>query len=333
MIIGIRVSILVIACLSLIIPSGASAREDQELTFGMSAVFSGPVKQLGISMRLGIETYFERINDEGGINGRKLGLKSIDDSYEPEYAASNVFRMINYDGVSVFIGNVGTPTAKAAIPITVENKALVFAPFTGSSILRPYENKDFLIKTRSSGEYRKNKYIINFRPSYAQETEKIIDNLLASGIKPYEIAIFTQDDSYGFDGYKGAVKALENRGYSYSHKIPYGTYKRNTLDIEDGLLDILNSRREIKAVILVGAYKPVAKFIKFAEKLIPNAVYINVSFVGCLALAELLGEENKNVFVTGVVPNFKSDLDIVKSYREDLKKYYPDILSGYTYKK
>lgn len=320
----LRVSILTLYFLLIFVLPIATAEENERLTFGMSAVFSGPVKQLGLSMREGIQTYFKKINAEGGVNGKKLELKSIDDSYEPEFASSNVYRMINSDGINAFIGNVGTPTAKASVPILVENETLLFAPFTGSSILRPFENKDYLIKTPGSGEYLKNKYIINFRPSYAQETEKIIDNLLASGIKPYEIAIFTQDDSYGFDGYKGAVNALEKRGYSYSHKIPYGTYKRNTLDIEKGLLDILNSRREIKAVILVGSYKPVAKFIQFAEKLIPNAVYINVSFVGCLALAELLGEDNENTFVTGVVPNFNSDLDIVRSYREDLKKYFPD---------
>ncbi|GJM16206.1 MAG: leucine/isoleucine/valine-binding protein precursor [Thermodesulfobacteriota bacterium] len=301
----------------------SSAEESEDIAIGMSAAFSGPAKELGINMRKGVLAYFNQVNAQGGINGQKLKLFSIDDSYEPEFAASNVYNLINKNGVTSFIGNVGTPTAKAATPITIENEVLYYAPFSGSSILRPYDNKEFLIKTKSSREFHTNKYIINYRASYAQETEKIIENLLHSGIKPYEIAIFTQDDSYGFDGYIGAIDALEKRGYLNSKEIPYGTYQRNSLDIEDGLLEILSTKREIRAVVIVGSYKPAAKFIKFASKLIPNAVFINVSFVGCLPLAGLLNDTTDEVFVTQVVPHFNSDLPLVKEYKQDLKKYFP----------
>jgi len=308
----------------IIFETPAHVEDNGDLTIGMSSAFSGPAKKLGINMRKGVQAYFNKINDQSGINGKKLKLLSIDDSYEPKYAASNVLKLINNNGITTVIGNVGTPTAKAATPITIENEVLYYAPFSGSSILRPYQERDSLIKTRNSREYLVNKYIINFRASYAQETEKIIQNLLNSGIKPYEIAIFTQDDSYGYDGYTGAVKSLEKRGYLNSKEIPLGTYKRNSLDIENGLLEILNSKREIRAVVIVGSYKPVAKFIKFASKLIPNAVFINVSFVGCLPLAELLDDNTDEVFVTQVVPHFNSDLPLVKEYRKDLIKYFPD---------
>lgn len=300
------------------------AEENETINIGMSAAFSGPAKELGLNMRIGVLSYFNQVNDQGGIDGKELILFSKDDSYEPSFAASNVFNLINKKGVTAFIGNVGTPTAKSATPITLENEILYYAPFSGSSILRPYDNKDFLIKTKSSAEYQTNKYIINYRASYAQETEKIIQNLLHSGINPHEIAIFTQDDSYGYDGYTGAIDALEKRGYYNSKEIPYGTYQRNSLDIEEGLLDILNSKRHIRAVVIVGSYKPVAKFIKFASKLIPNAVFVNVSFVGCLPLAGLLDESNNNVFVTQVVPHFDSNLDIVSQYKKDLNTYFPD---------
>lgn len=302
----------------------SEAQDSNDIAIGMSAAFSGPAKKLGINMREGIQAYFNKINDQGGVDGAKLNLISIDDSYEPKYAASNVFKLINKHGVTSFIGNVGTPTAKAATPITIENEILYYAPFSGSSILRPYDNKDFLIKTKSSREFHLNKYIINYRASYAQETEKIIENLLHSGINPYEIAIFTQDDSYGLDGYISAINALEKRGYLNSTDIPYGTYQRNSLDIENGLLEILGAKRNIRAVVIVGSYKPAAKFIKFARKLIPNAVFINVSFVGCLPLAALLDNTADEVFVTQVVPHFNSDLPIVKEYKKDLKKYFPD---------
>jgi len=323
----IRLSIFFLIAALFISPALNSNSQDQQdgsIDIGMSAAFSGPAKQLGINMRIGVEAYFNKINDQGGIDGKKLKLSSKDDSYEPKYAASNAFTLINNNGVTSFIGNVGTPTAKAATPITLEHEILYYAPLSGSSILRPYDKKEFLIKTKNSREYHANKYIINYRASYAQETEKIVENLLQSGINPYEIAIFTQDDSYGFEGFTGTIDALEKRGYYNSKEIPYGTYQRNSLHVEEGLLDILKSRRHIRAVVIVGSYKPVAKFIKFASKLLPDAVFINVSFVGCLPLAELLNNVSNKVYVTQVVPHFNSGLNIVKQYRKDLSKYFPD---------
>lgn len=318
-----KIVALIHICILLLAGGNVRAEESPDLTFGMSAAFSGPAKELGINMRKGIEAYFKRINAGGGIKGRNLRLISVDDGYEPEHAASNVYKLINREGIAAFIGNVGTPTAKTAMPISVEYGVLYFAPFTGSSLLRPYQNRDFLIRNRNNSQYLISKYVINYRASYAQETEQIIENLLGSGIKPYEIAIFTQDDDYGLDGYRGAVNALEKRGYSHSAGIPYGTYQRNTLNVENGLLEILNSRRQIRAVIVVGSYKPAAKFIRFAQKLIPNAVFMNVSFVGCTNLAESLEGVEAEVYVTQVVPHYNSGLELVDEYNEDLRKYFP----------
>jgi ABC-type branched-subunit amino acid transport system substrate-binding protein len=324
-----KILALIHICILLLAGGNVRAEENTDLTFGMSAAFSGPAKELGINMRKGIEAYFKRINAGGGIKGRNLRLISVDDGYEPEHAASNVYKLINREGVTAFIGNVGTPTAKTAMPISVEYGVLYFAPFTGSSILRPYQNRDFLIRNRNNSQYLISKYVINYRASYAQETEQIIENLLGSGIKPYEIAIFTQDDDYGLDGYRGAVDALEKRGYSHSAGIPYGTYQRNTLNVENGLLEILNSRRQIRAVIVVGSYKPAAKFIRFAQKLIPNAVFMNVSFVGCTNLAESLEGVEAEVYVTQVLPHYNSDLELVDEYNEDLRKYFPGTAPGF----
>ena len=59
---------------------------DDQILFGQSAVFSGPSQELGRGMRLGIRAAFYEINQAGGINGRELQLKTLDDSYETDYA-------------------------------------------------------------------------------------------------------------------------------------------------------------------------------------------------------------------------------------------------------
>lgn len=297
----------------------------REIKIGMSSAFSGPAGKLGINMKAGIESYFNKVNDNGGIKGRTLRLITRDDGYEPDNASSNLYNMVTKDSVVAFMGNVGTPTAAAALPIAVEHKVLFFAPYTGASMLRPLQNHSYMVINRNSYLYDKHRYMINYRASYPQEAEVIVKNLLESGINPYEIAFFTQDDSYGDEGYQGAITALRERGVPDPESLPHGRYKRNTVEIERGLLEIVNSLNNVKAVIIVGTYKPAAKFINYASELFPNTVFINLSFVGSMPLAKLLDPTNDRVFITQVVPHFNSDLPGVRQYRSDLEKYFPDL--------
>src|SRR5262245_30174519 len=105
-------------------------------------------------MREGILAAFEEANRAGGVNGRKLELKSIDDSYEPEKTIEATNKAIKEDKVFALVGAVGTPTSKAGQPIATAAKVPFIGPFTGAEFLRnPF-----------------NRYIVNIRSSYFQET-------------------------------------------------------------------------------------------------------------------------------------------------------------------
>lgn len=281
----------------------------EPINIGMSTALSGPAQSLGSEMKLGVDIYFAKINATTGIDGRSLKLTALDDQYEPALAATNMRTLIDKDNVLAVIGNVGTPTAVVSIPIANEKRTLLFAPFTGAGILR---------KTPPD------RYIINLRASYAEETAAMIKGLISIGIKPDEMAFFTQNDAYGDSGYDGSMKALRAAGYADPENLPHGTYPRNTLNVEAGLTQILKERKNTKAIIIVGAYAPVAKFIQLAKKDLPHALFLNVSFVGSKALAEHLNdnEYDHSVIVTQVVPYYDDEqLPAVKEYREDLKKY------------
>src|SRR5690606_25675653 len=144
------------------------------------------------------------------------------------------------------------------------------------------------------------RYIINFRASYGDETRAMVDGLLANGIKPQEIAFFTQDDAYGEDGYKASVAALEARGFAGARDLPRGRYQRNTLDVEQGLAVLLDAPRPPKAIIMVAAYAPAAKFIRYARKVFPQALFLNVSFVGSESLRAALGPDGGHVIITEI---------------------------------
>ncbi len=285
-----------------------------EIKVGMTTALSGPAQALGKNMQLGIEAYFKRVNDAGGIKGNTLKLVAMDDGYEPARAAPNMRKLIDEENVLAVLGNVGTPTAIVTVPIANEKKTLLFGAFTGAGVLR----KD-----------PPERYVINYRASYAEETAAMINGLLDAGIKPEEIAFFTQNDGYGDAGYNGAIKALSLRGFADVDSLAHGRYTRNTLNIEDGLATILDTDVEPKAIIMVGAYGPCAKFIQLAREDFPDAIYMNVSFVGSNALANALGDDGEGVIVTQVVPHINQQLSVVEEYKKDLKAFVRDVEPGF----
>ncbi|KLN61973.1 ligand-binding receptor [Kiloniella spongiae] len=279
-----------------------------ELIFGMSTALSGPAAELGKNMRLGIQIRLERENIAGGIAGRKIRLIAWDDGYEPERTIPNMRDLINQEDVLAVIGNVGTPTAISAIPIVNEEKTLLFAPYTGAGVLR---------------KNPPDRYVINYRASYAEETSAMVNALIKEGgLKPDEIAFFTQRDSYGDAGYIGGITALKKHGLKLETDIVHSRYERNTLVVESALADILLADPLPKAIIIVGAYAPSAKFMKLARSAGLNSLFLNVSFVGSAPLAKELGSEMKRVIVTQVVP-YPEDLSvpIVRAYHDDMKNY------------
>jgi len=286
------------------VPSIAISAESIKL--GMTAVLTGPAAALGNDMRSGIESYFQLLNKQGGVDGRQIELIAYDDGYEPERAAQNMRKLIDEDKVLAVLGNTGTPTAIVTVPIAEEKKTLLFGAFSGGGVLRPSPAS---------------RYIINYRPSYAEETHEMVNGLILSGIKPQEIAFFTQRDGYGNAAFQGAIDALGAYGFKDSALLAHGRYTRNTLNVEDAVAVLLDSPVTPKAVIMAGGYAPSAKFIELLRQELPDIWFLNVSFVGSHSLQNKLSPEATNVIVTQVVPDLESNLPIVAEYHSALKQF------------
>ena len=274
------------------------------IILGQSCALTGPAKNLGLEMRAGLLAAFAHINDLGGIKGRPIRLISLDDGYEPDKATRNTLRLINDEEAFLLIGEVGTPTSKAVIPIIEQYKIPFFAPFSGAELLRtPFR-----------------RYVVNVRASYYQEMEKLA-SYLVDNQKIERISCFYQNDSYGFDGLNGLQLALERRGMKLVSK---GTYERNTLAVMGSLRDIYRGNPE--AVVLVGAYPACAEFIKLSKtKIDPDLRFYNISFVGTESLQQALGGYGKNVVVSQVVPNPANDsIPLIREYKKSMKRYQHD---------
>ena len=265
------------------------------ILIGQSAAFSGPASELGNEMRAGALAYFQQVNAAGGVNGRKIELRSLDDGYESDRAAANTKKLID-DGVFLLFGYVGTPTSNASKPIFTAAKVPFVGPFTGAESLRNPLNR----------------YIFNIRASYFDETEKIVGQLVGQTLS--KIAVFYQNDDYGKAGLAGVERAMQKRGLKI---VATGTVERNTTDVAAAVAAI--SKADPQGVIMISAYKSCAAFIKAMRAAGQNPQFMNVSFVGSKALAHETGAAGRGVGISQVVP-FPWNLSarVVKDYQQAL---------------
>jgi ABC-type branched-subunit amino acid transport system substrate-binding protein len=290
---------------------------DTEIRFGISAALSGPTKELGQNMKMGIMAAFNAVNASGGVHGRQLRLIAADDGYEPARAAETMKQLYENDKIFGVVGNVGTPTAVVALPYALERKMLFFGAFTGAGLLR---------------NDPPDRYVFNYRASYAEETEATVHYLVkVRRLTTAQIAVFAQQDAYGDSGFAGVAKAIRSLGGN-DRTILRLNYQRNTVDVDQAVAQLqaynaTKNRVPIKAVIMVPAYRAAAKFIEKTRDLYPDMIYTSVSFVGSTALANelmLLGKRFADgVIVTQVVPAVDGHSSLALEYKSALAKYFP----------
>ncbi len=289
--------------------SASSSAAVAETVFGQSAALTGPASELGAGMRLGLESAFAEVNAAGGIGDRRLSLVSLDDMYEPEAAVANTRQLIDDHDVYALVGAVGTPTSRAAQPVTRDAGVPYIAPFTGAEFLRDASDQS---------------NVVNVRASYFQETAEIVARLTEDlGIT--KIGILYQDDSYGRAGLAGVRRALDAHGLPL---VAEANYPRNTEIVKRALLDLRRFKPE--AVVIIGAYKPAAKLIRWSRRTGFEPVFVNISFVGTSALAEELGPDGAGVYITQVVP-FPGDtsVPVVARYQRALAASAPGAEPGF----
>lgn len=271
---------------------------NQPIILASSSALSGPASKLGIRLNQGAQVYFDKINEIGGIAGRKVVLKSLDDGYEPFKALKNTQRFLKDTSVFSLFNYVGTPTAAVVLPL-IENKPLPFLmPFTGAEFLRTpiIEN------------------IFNLRASYYQEVDAQLDYLVKDQ-KITEIGLLIQADEFGIAVEKGYVSFMKKHGIK---PVVTTRYRRNTEDVALAL-SILKAKN-VEAVAFVGTYEPFAELINTAAEQNFTPYFTTVSFISSHDLFPKLTQHSR-VLVSEVMPEPHScTLNICQQFINDMKK-------------
>jgi branched-chain amino acid transport system substrate-binding protein len=282
----------------------------------------GRSRGLGQGMKRGIEAALRGAS----VQGRRIEYVTLNDSYTPKKTV-NATRTALQGGIFAMLGNVGTPTAKVALPVLAEDSTPAVGFFTGAGLLRP-----------GVGE------VVNFRASYVQETAAVIQSALSSGVPPEGICAYVQNDAYGMAGVEGIRRALAlvpNMDPQTMTRIeqilalpgedpprnelgPVGVYKRNTFVSKSGYQSLKAweqvSGVPCQVVVGVGTYGAIARFVAYARYKREKWIVSAVSFTGADNFRAALAEHGvtSGVIMTQVVPPLDSHLPIVRAARAAL---------------
>ena len=292
-----------VVALSLLLVSLSPARAETGVTpttilIGQSVSLSGPTGSLGQEMQAGAVAYFNHVNKQGGVNGRAIVLKTLDDAYEVDKTVANVKALIDKDGVFALFGLRGTAHTNAAAKIFTPAQVPLFATFSGAQSLRePF-----------------NRYIFHVRASYADETDATFKQL--SELKLNRIGVFYQNDSYGKEGKAAAEEAVKKYQLTIS---ALGTVEPNSSDVVSAVTAI--ARIQPQAVVMYASYKASAEFVRGMRKAQLYPQYMNLSIVGATALAKELSNDARGIGVSQVVPYpWNIGIPIVKEYQKVMKE-------------
>ncbi|MBL8260504.1 MAG: ABC transporter substrate-binding protein [Candidatus Competibacteraceae bacterium] len=304
---------------------------EKTIRIGANLPLEGDRKVNGLALKRGIEAALANQH----VRGLQIEYVALNDFYDPAKSVEVIKQLIDKE-IFATLGNYGTPTVKATLPLLAEHKIPVVAPYTGAAFTGPGE-------------------ILNFRASTASEVESVVDAALAAGVKPSEVCAFVQNDSLGMNGVKGVRSALAKQ--AGTEKIlakldqllnmsgdaperngigPLGVYQRDTTNARDGYLSLkkweTDSGNLCRLVATTGVYDAVASFMAYARYKNEAWVFSSVSTAAGSRLQALLKNKNitDNIITTQVVPPLTSSSPVVSEARKALGENFNEVsLEGY----
>ena len=252
---------------------------DGEILLGQSAVLSGPLGPAVANVRAGAQLVFSETNTRGGVNGRQIRLKSIDDGLDPKRAAANYQALANEHQVFACVLGVGVATTRAALPVLRESGM----PLVGALAVTDS------VRDESSG------LVYYTRATQRRESEAHINHLTTLGIN--RIALATFDTPGGAEVAQQVSDGLDKRGVKLLGVAKVGADGSRAAEAADELA-ALNPQ----AVIVYLNGVPAATVMKgMGEKGVKPAFY-GMSIVSGEVTAKLLNGHSMGLAISQVTP-------------------------------
>lgn len=282
---------------------------DTEIKLGTTWAFSGPVSSTSPVERQ-MAGYFSMINDQGGVNGRKINFIALDDGYQPPKTVEQTRRLVEQEKVLLMYGQIGTPTNVAVRPYLNSKKVPQLFVTTGStSLIDP----------------KKYPWTMGFQSSYAAESRVIAKYILTEKPKA-KIGILYQDDDFGADHLQPFLAALGDKAATMvvakaSYAVTDPTVTSQILSLKAAGADTLYLMAQSRAA----AQAVSAARDQGGENLLLFIPYVATakSVIGAVGDAKLKGLMSTESSKDPTDPAWKDD-PAVKAYLAWVDKYVPE---------
>jgi branched-chain amino acid transport system substrate-binding protein len=269
---------------------------------GVISDLTGPAAIGGIGMADGITSFFNELNEKGGIHGRKVHAIVEDCAYSPAKAATAAKKLMTNDQIFAFVSSWGTAPTTALFPIA-EKEKIPIAPACSlsTSMYDPLKKYVFAVGT-------------NYVDQSILIVEYILNDLKAKNPK---IALFCQDDDWGQDHKNGLEVARKKYNLP---PIALESYKYDAVDFSSQVINLMRQKPDF--VILASAIKSGAMFLKEAYKLQWKTTFIGSNTLGLLATLQLAGEYGQGLLVLNIFAMPDEDIPGMKRLVAASEKYF-----------
>ena len=277
---------------------GTPGVSDKEIRIGTWAPQTGPAAPWGAVSR-GTEIYGKMINDEGGINGRKLKVLAFDDQYNPAKTNAGVKELVEGPGVFAFVAGTGTACGLAVRDYIVDHN-LIWIALPNAWSMKP------------------DKHIFFVYPNYLDEAAVLVKYAVEKMGKK-KIAFFYQNDDYGKGGLKGAQRQLKKYKMKLAAAVPVESQDR---DLRSHTLKLKQANPDV-VVLWVNPTSAVI-MRKTAAAMKFNPTWMAPSTLSDTPLMEkITGGLWTGTIFSSFVELPDSDSPLMKKYRAAFKKYAP----------
>ncbi|MDI1272994.1 ABC transporter substrate-binding protein [Polaromonas sp.] len=252
-----------------------------EITLGSIQDLSGPIAGFGKQARLGMLLRVDEINEQGGINGRKLKIIVEDSAYDPKKAVLAAQKLVNQDKIFMMVGHIGTAQNLAAMPVQFDKNVINFFPITAArEMYEPFHKLKYSFAATYFDQIR------NAAPKLAKE----------KGIK--KVCTMYQDDEFGLEVMRGGEAGLKTIGMEFAEKT---SYKRGATDFSSQVAKMKASGCEM--VVLGTIIRETIGAIGESRKTGFNPVFLGSSAAYTDLIHKLGGPAMNGLYATMTVQN------------------------------
>lgn len=275
-----------IASAALALSAGTALAQQQgvsknEIVLGSIQDLSGPLAGFGKQIRFGMMLRVDEINEQGGINGRKLKLLVEDSKYDPKNAVLAAQKLVNQDKIFAMVGHLGTAQNMAAMPVQFQKNVLNFLPVTAAREM--YE------------PFHKLKY--SFAATYYDQMRISLPKLVKEkGAK--KVCTVYQDDEFGLEVVRGAKEGLKTIGMEMAEE---ASFKRGATEFGSQMQKLAAAQCDF--VVLGTIIRETVGTIATARKLGFNPTFMGSSAAYTDLIHKLGGPAMNGLYATMTVQN------------------------------